>query len=551
MSRRVIAAASVALTLLALAACGRAATDPASTTAAPSGDASGSAAPAAELAITTPPGTGQVESLKWSVYRDVQTLDPLYVFDYPDNTGVTLACESLSLQSPDGSITDGLAALTSPDDKTLVYDINPDATFSDGTPVTADDVVFSLERQRNPELGGFYGQVFTRVESIEATGDKQVTIKLMQPDYWLTGELASIPGIVIQKKAAEAAGPAYGTGEAGVMCTGPYTNSGWSAGSGAVFERNDAYWRSDVKPLVGSITLVGVADPTALTTGLVSGDIQGNYVNALGSVKQLEGKSEVTVTRGVSYVTDAFITSEGNGVLTDPVVRKALSMAIDRRPYIATALEGYAELPRTLASPGTWGYGRDVFAAAYAELPEMVPDIEGAKALVAGKGIEGKTLTIGFIQVPSLTAAANAVKQGAEALGMKVELKAIPADAYINLFIDPEFRKGIDGWFTLNYPNYADPAGLYATFGLPEGSQNYNGYDSPAVTAALEAARGTADPEERAKKVADAQKILTEELPWIPLSFPENISITSSGLTGQTASFSYMFAPWANQLGAR
>ena len=550
-----VGSACISLAALALAGCGRAATTDSSSSAAPDGSASASggatsAAPAPGLATTTPAGTTPLDSVTWVVYRDVAIIDPIYVYDYPDNAAVTMLCESLGRQTPDGAITDGLATLSRPDDKTMVYTINPDATFWDGSPVTAEDAMFSLQRQINPDLGGFYGLAFANVESIEATAPDTVTIKLTKPDYTLEGELASIPGLIVQKKFAETAAEAFGTPDAGVMCSGSYTNSGWTVGEGMTLTRNDAYWRSDVKPLTQSIKLLGSADPAAISAGLSSGDIDGTYWTGgtTGLLAQFRANSGITVTQGASYAVDAFITTD-NGVLADPVVRKALSLAIDRSSYVASVWEDAAQLPKALTPPATWGYGKDVFAAGYAALPEPTQDLEAAKALIAGKGVEGKTLTIGFIQVPSMSAEANSVKEAAEALGMKAELKAIPADQYINLFIDAEFRKGVDGWFTINYPNYADPMSLLSTIVIPGAPQNYNNYDNPAVTKALTDARSTADPDARAQLVVDAQKIIMEEVPWIPMSFPDNINLTSSKISGQTASFTYMFAPWADSLG--
>lgn len=548
-----VATACIGLAALALAGCGKSASTDTSSSAASGGSSSASgetsAAPAPELAVTTPPGTQPVDSLTWAVYRDVAIIDPIYVYDYPDNAAITLLCESLGRQTPDGAIGDGLATLSRPDDKTMVYTMNPAATFWDGTPVTAEDAAFSLERQMNPDLGGFYGLAFANVESITASGDT-VTIKLTQPDFALQGELASIPGMVVQKKFAESAAAAFGTPDAGVMCSGSYTNSGWTVGEGMTMTRNDAYWRADVKPLAASIKLLGASDPAALSAGLTSGDISGTYWTGgtTGLLQQFKTNTAVTVTEGASYAVDAFITTD-NGVLADPVVRKALAMAIDRQALISAVWDDAAQLPKALTPPATWGYGKEVYAAGYAALPEATQDIEGAKALVAGKGIEGKPLTIGFIQVPSMSAEANAVKAAAEALGMKAELKAIPADQYINLFIDAEFRKGVDGWFTINYPNYADPLSLLSTIVIPGAPQNYNSYDNPAVTKALTDARSTADPDARAQLVVDAQKIIMEEMPWIPMSFPNNLNITSNKISGQTASFVYMFAPWADTLG--
>ena len=125
------------------------------------------------------------------------------------------------------------------------------------------------------------------------------------------------------------------------------------------------------------------------------------------------------------------------------------------------------------------------------------------------------------------------------------------AQNFINFFIDPKFREDVDGFFTINYGDYADPAALLSTFVLPDGSQNYSGYENAEVTRLLEAARSEADPDQRARYVADAQALAMEDLPWIPNAIPNIELITSSNLTGATASFAYMFAPWANELGGK
>ena len=102
-------AAVTAVTALALAAaaCGRSA--PASGGSSSSSSA-GSVSPTKGLVATSPAGTKPVPSVTWAVYRDVNSLDPIYAFDYPENTAVSLMCESLLRQAPDGSIQPGLDA---------------------------------------------------------------------------------------------------------------------------------------------------------------------------------------------------------------------------------------------------------------------------------------------------------------------------------------------------------------------------------------------------------------------------------------------------------
>src|SRR5580765_1847489 len=73
-----------------------------------------------QLQATTKPGTKPVDKVVWAVYRDVNSLDPIYAFDYPENTTDSLLYESLLRQAPDGSIGPGLATMTNPDQNTIV-----------------------------------------------------------------------------------------------------------------------------------------------------------------------------------------------------------------------------------------------------------------------------------------------------------------------------------------------------------------------------------------------------------------------------------------------
>ena len=128
-------------------------------------------------------------------------------------------------------------------------------------------------------------------------------------------------------------------------------------------------------------------------------------------------------------------------------------------------------------------------------------------------------------------------------------LKSVSANNYINFFIDPKARAGIDGFLTVNYGDYADPAALLSTLVLPEGSQNYDKYDNKRVVALMNQARSTADPDKRAALIVKVEQITSKELPWIPDVQPTSLLLMNKKLSGATASFAYMFAPWADHLG--
>jgi peptide/nickel transport system substrate-binding protein len=535
--------AVVAACALLAAACGRSANSAGSST-------TGNISPTKGLVAATAAGTKTVPSLTWAVYREVNSLDPIYAFDYPENTADSLMCESLLRQAPDGSLQPGLASVANPSPTTMVFTLRPGVKFWDGHPVTSADVVYSLDRNTDPKLGGFYSLVFDRVKSIAATGSAQVTITLKQPDYWLEGELASIPGIIIEKAFAQKQGKNYGTPAGSIMCTGAYMFKSWNPGVGVIAVRNPHYWNPSVHPLVDQITIKGVPDVSSFTSGMLTGGIQGSYNFALSTLNQLKSSSVVKVWQGPGWSTDAFIVSSFKGVLGSLKVRQALSLALNRQAIINSVYRGAALMPRWLSNPGTFGYGKSVFNAAYDSSPVLTQNIAEAKKLVQQAGATGKTFTIGTSsQLANIAAVTGDYQAAAQAIGLKVVLKSVSAQNYINFFIDPKARAGIDGFLTVNYGDYADPAALLSTLVLPGGSQNYTNFNNPQITAAMEQARSTANLNKRAALVAKAEKLAMQQLPWIPNVQPTSLLLLGKGLTGAVASFAYMFAPWADSLG--
>lgn len=532
--------------------CGVLAVTSACTGAPPPSSASGAPVAAdSNYTIMTPAPTSNAGDITWATYREVQTLDPIQGFDYPENTIDPLLCDSLLRQTPDQTTTNGLATLTTPSTTEYDFEINANAKFWDGTPVTSADAVFSLKRAADPKGVGFFAQVFSRVSSITATGPKTFKIMLKQPDNWLLGELSGLAGEVVQQKYAEAKGANFGTVSGGTMCSGPFKLASWQTGQGVKVVPNPDYWDSSLpKPKITSLTLIGVPDDATLTAGLQSGSISGSYALALSTLTQLESNPNVKVYQGPPFATVAMVISATKGPLANPVVRQAISYALDRNGVINTVLRGAGSVPHALAASGTWGYGRDVFATAYNALPAMNQDMAKAKALAQQAGVSGQTITIGTSSgVPVVNTEALAFQTAAEAIGLKVVLQNVSPSNYINYFTDPKAYGSVDAFATTNYGDYADPAALYATLAMPGGSQNFNAWSNPAVTAAMNAARSEPDPTKRAQDVVVAQKIITDQLVWIPLASPNTVLIMNKKVTGAPSTFSYMFGPWAVYLG--
>lgn len=532
--------------VVAIAACGRSAGGEEGDTGSSSAEAPSSVL---ELPSTTPPAKGNAGNVVWAVYRPVATLDPVQAFDFPENTSVSALCESPLRQEPDGKIVPGLASLEYDSPTKLVLSINEKATFWDGKPVTAEDVAYSLNRNLDPSSGSFYVLAFARVKSIVATDPHTVTITMKQPDYTLEGELASTGSTVIEKAFAEKAGKSLGTPAGGTMCTGAYEVKSWS-GEVLALEANPDYWGSE-KPKTKSIEIRGVADDSSLTAGLETGEIDGTYPLQISTLEQLRGSQTINVFEGSSYmISDFVVSSTDGGLLEDEKVRQALSLAIDRKAYIGQAWKGAAIMPRTLANPGQWSYGKKVFEENWESLPEPEMNVAKAKKMIEEAGDTGKTLTIGMsTEISAIFTAANVVRTAAEEIGLKVKYKAVTAAQFADFFEDPKAREGVDGFPTVYYSNSADPLDIYLQIVLPGGSNNFFEFSEPKLTALAEKARSTADPEARARLTAEVGEEINKQLPWIPLALPKQVLLLNKELTGVPSSFSFMFAPWANGLG--
>jgi peptide/nickel transport system substrate-binding protein len=539
---RITPALLLSAAALALAAgCGKSASS-GTTTAPPS---------TANLATSTPAATTTYNGVvTWALYRETNSLDPIFAFDYPENTVIAALCDTLLRQSPTGVVGPGLAHLHYKSPTDLVFTIRTGVTFWDGTPLTSADVVNSLDRQMNPKLGGFYQQVFNRVTSIKANGPQEVDITLSKPDYWLAGELSSTPGFITEKAYTNKEGKAYGTPGNHAMCSGPFKLKDWKVGDVLAVVPNTHYWDSSIQPKVKELDFKGVPTDQAATSGLLTGEITGDIPLNISTLDQLKASPDLKVTLGSSYASDAFIVSNSKGPLGNVKVRQALSLAIDRQGFINAVYKGAAQLPRTITNPGTWGYGHQVFQDAWNALPEPKKNIAEAKKLIQEAGATGKTITLGMSpQLNNINTEAVMFQSAGQQIGLKVNLHPVSAANYIDFFIDPKARAGIDGFFTVNYPDYADPSGLYATFVIPGGSQNYDNFSDPQITNLMETARTTANTTSRAKLVAQAQKLIMAKLPWIPVALPDTILVMNKKITGVPPTFAYMFAPYLGMVG--
>lgn len=507
-----------------------------------------------DLLVTTPAAVGELDSATWNLpLGEPASLDPIKAFNYPENTVVANLCEGLMQLQPDYSIKPGLAeSVDTPDASTYIYKIRQGVKFWDGTEMTADDVLFSLNRQLDPNEGSYWaGGLVSNIDSITKTGDWEVTVSLVNPDATFNSYMVTPIGNVVQKAYREAAGESFGNPTGGIMCTGPFSVGAWNQGQSISLVRNDNYWNESKKAKTAKLDISFIVDAAAISNALTTGAIDGSYDLPLSALSTLGSATNGELYLGRSLQIVAII-GTGNGAFADPAVRQALMMATDREAIATTVFEGTAQASRSLIPNNGWAYGNSVFEEGRSKLRETAVDIEGAKEVLKDAKVD-LTQTIKIVYPSERTYYADIISEianGARAIGLTVEPTGVPSAQFGAFFSDPAAREGSDAFVTNNYMDVPDPLAFLRTIIGTDGSQNYNGYSEADVDKLLLEAAATKDEDDRAKIVNKLQDRAMADLPWIPIVDPSVRLFMNERVTGVPASFVYLYYPWAADLGA-
>ncbi|NBE50150.1 ABC transporter substrate-binding protein [Streptomyces boluensis] len=540
--RRTSALAAVAATTLVLAGC--------------SGSGGGSAGDAAKsseaLTTLTPAGKGSVDKITWNVFQgEPQTVDPFQSADYTPNMINSNMCETLFAQTPDFKIKPNLAtSYENPDPKTWVYKLRSGVTFWDGSPMTADDVVWSMNHNMT-KASGFYGYLYKNVASIAKTGTDEVTVRLKKPDYMFNDELASYAGVVVQKKFYEKHGKKVGTPGVGVMCTGPYKFAKWKRGQSITASRYDGYWNKSLPRKVKNIDFTFLTDDSAITSGLLSGQIDGTYQPPTAGLTQLRASSAGKLYSGPAPLAVTLVVANDKGAMGNADVRKALQMAIDWKGIGKQVYAGEGTPASLQTVPAVYGFAKDELSE-YADSVKTdgTPKIDAAKKLLAGVPADVKKKQISLVvpQQAETQQLGVGIKDAADKIGLKFKLDVVPATGYSNYLYDPATRGDTDLLYTQFWPNIPNPLDWLGLTAVTGGTFNQSGYKG--IDGLYAKAIGEKDDHARAQLVVEMEKKLHEEMnPMFSGLQLTNDVWLGSRITGAPAAFDFVYYPWAAHLG--
>ena len=498
--------------------------------------------------VDTPKAKGAIDQVTWNLLLEPAKLDPSESSNYGESSVLANLCESLLALQPDFSIEDGLASVkASPDNLTLTYSINPKATFWDGSPVTGEDAAYSLTRGWKPKGIPLWQTYFKNVKAIEATGDREVTVTLSQPDRTFEKIMSTAAGAVVQKKYSEA-NPDFGSPKTGPMCSGPYEFTSWKSGSDIVITRNEDYWRG-VEAEAKSVKFSFLQGDATQTKALTGKAIDGMYQAPFTALDQL--KKSGSLYLGKSLMTFYVVPTRKNGPLQDPRIRRALFLASDRAGVAKTAFSGAAVPSRSIIAQSAYGAVKptrsDGTGGSEAELEE-------ARKLVKAAGSPKEPIILvgnpGITE--SLTQSLQATAEAGKKIGLDVRYKSVTLGEFYGLFGGPEGWKAVNAdafGSQYNFP-VNDPMTQFRIWQSPEDYENYGGYVDDEATSLIDEASAQPDQAKRDEGLAKADARLFETMPWIPLVDVANTLYMNKNITGPPASFVYWWYPWAAQLGA-
>lgn len=532
---------SACLMSVVLLACGGESTD------------EGSPSPVSTSALveTTSPAVGDVEQVTWSVAAEPSSMDIVYNADFDTGQISANICERLLAPQPDFSVKPVLAeSVSNPDPLTWVYVIREGVSFHDGSPLTAEDVVYSLTRNMDADVGSYWGGAYVNVESITATGPMEVTVKLTQPDYLFNQYMATPAGGIGCKATIEKAGKTYGTPQGGVNYTGPYEIEEWVKGQSITLVRNDNYWDQEHMPRAERIKFVIISDPAGRVSAMLAGQVDGSWYVPLQGMERLRSSDVGSLFFGRNTPGLQAIVLNLEGALKDVRIRQALSMAIDRDAIVAAVSKGAAEPNRAPAQPGTWGYAEDVFRPAYEALEATKFNVEEATRLVEEAGAPSDPITIAVTPAQAeIPLVGLQMQSAAEAIGLNVEIRTLTGEQANAVYVDPKAREGLDILLTYWGTDFADPLQMYQYF-RSDNFYNMCGYANAEVDRLVDEAARTEDETARAELVVQAQDLIVNDMIWIPIYAVYNSLYLNERITGSPVSNIQLHYPWAADIGA-
>ena len=465
----------------------------------------------------------QAQTLRIGLAEDPDVLDPTMARTFVGRIVFAGLCDKLFDLDEKLNVVPQLATSYkwSADNKALEIKLRDGVTFHDGEKMDATAVKFNLDRHKNTPGSTRRGELAV-VASVDVVDASTVRINLTAPFAPLLAVLTDRAGMMVSPKAAQAAGEKFG---ARPVCSGPFRFVERIAQDRIVLERYPNYWNKG-QIHFDRIVYQPIPDATVRLANLRSGQLDFVERLAPSDVPQLRSDSRFKIAKiveigyqGITINIGKSEMAQKNPLGRDARVREAFELAIDREALVRVAMEGEAQPGNQWVAPSNRYYAKSV--------PVPKRNVERAKQLLKEAGVPNPSFTLMTPTASDTQRMAQVIQAMAKDAGFDVKIQSTEFATALKLSDQGQFEA-----FLLAWSGRADPDGNLHVFLACKGPLNNAGWCKPEADEAIEKARVTLDPAQRAKLYETVAQHVARDRPIVYLFHRNWLWAHNAKLTG-------------------
>jgi peptide/nickel transport system substrate-binding protein len=402
----------------------------------------------------------------------------------------------------------------SPDQLSWSFQLRKGVTFQDGSPFTADDVVYSYRRIIDEKLSNV--DKFSAVTEVSAPNPDTVLIRVKQPTPNLLTNLGGFKGMaIVQRKNIES-----GQIATHPVGTGPFAFASQKSGDSITLTANPNYWGG--RPKVPGVTFRFISEPSTALSALQAGEI--DWTDSIPTQRVAQLKNDDSIKLAVTPSNDYWYLAlnEAREPWKDPRVRQAIAYAIDRKAIVQATSYGTAAANQLAIPEGNpW----------FTPYEKYRYDLDEAKRLLAEAGAAPKNMDMLVTsEYPETVTAAQVIADNLKPLGITVNIRTVDFATWLDEQNTGNFDMLMMGWL-----GNIDPDDFYYAQHHTDGSSNAQKFSNPDVDRLLDAGRVEVNRQARQQDYAKAAAIIADQVSYIYLYNPSVIQAWATNLSGYEA----------------
>lgn len=421
----------------------------------------------------------------------------------------------------------------SEDGTVYTFHLRDGLKWSDGTDLTAEDYVYALQRVLNPETAGQYvdivtayvknakeyyaGEATAEELGVKAVDPQTLEITLIQPTSFFIDLLTMWVFDPVQKATIEANGDQWTASPETYVCNGPFKITEMNMGESMVLEKNEHYWDAE-NVTMEKVTLRYILDTSTALTAYESGEVDG--IRNIPSSDYARLKAENAGIQSVpNYGTVYYNINCEKEPYNNPLVRKALNLAVDRQAIIDNVVQVDATPAYNFLAPGYVVDGTDITEGRSDRGLSPNADPEAAKAALAEAGYpdgEGfPTLQLSYYSDDTVKKVVEAMAEMLETnLGIEVEITSNDWAIFYENVQKGNYEVAAMGWSA----DYTHPMSFLPLL-VTDDANNNSFYSNPEYDAMVEQIKVETDPAKAVELIKQAEDLVMDEYPFINLYY--------------------------------